>query len=183
VASSKGAYLDRPGTDTLNPFLLYMDRGTREFWSGQDPAEREVPRAAFYREATGQLHRAGVPLLAGSDAGIFTNIPGSALTRELELLVAAGLTPHEALTAATRTNADRLGFARSGRIDLGYRANLVLVEGDPLTDVSIVEHPDGVMVAGRWLDADRLGDLREGARQTSFLRSLRRGVALLISLR
>lgn len=168
VAASKGAYLNRPGVDTINPFLLFMDKGTRDFWSAQDPEKREAPRAAFYLKATRMLHEAGVPLIAGSDAGIFTNIPGSALVRELELLVKAGLSPHEALESATRISASTIGFEKTGQIAPGFRANLILVQEDPLEDISSVEYPSGVMVGGYWLDEPALERLRKGARQTSF---------------
>jgi len=124
------------------------------------------------------MHEAGVPLIVGTDAGVFTNIPGSSMTRELELLVQAGLTPFEALTAATRTSADALGFERTGQIAPGYRANLVLLREDPLGNISAVETPEGVMVRGYWLDKKGLEEMQEGARQTSFLRSARRAIEM-----
>lgn len=182
VAASKGAYLDRPGTDTINPLLKFLEKDTYEHWSRQDPSWREGPRAVFYRRATKMLHDAGVPLVAGTDAGIFTNIPGSAMTRELELLVEAGLTPHEALATATRNGGEILGFEKTGIIAPGWRANLLLLDGDPLADVSALENPAGVMIGGRWIDEGGLRKMREGARQTSFIRSARRAVALLLSL-
>jgi imidazolonepropionase-like amidohydrolase len=182
VAESKGAYLDRPGTETINPLLKRLEKGTYEFWSAQDPSAREGPRADFYLRATGMLHDAGVPLIAGSDAGIFTNIPGSALTRELELLVQAGLTPHEALAAATVTAAPAIGLPDRGQIAPGFRANLVLVPGDPLTDISSVERPSAVMTGGRWLDSRSLARLHEAARQTSELRTARHVLASLVEI-
>lgn len=181
VARSDGAYLDRPGVDTINPFLLFMDKGTRDFWSAQDPDRREAPRAEFYLKATRIMHEAGVPLILGTDAGIFTNIPGSSVTRELELYVEAGLTPHDALAAATRSGADALGWEKTGQIAPGYRANLVLLFDDPLKDVSAVEFPIGVMVRGYWLDEAGIEKLQDGARETSFLRSARRAIEMTLS--
>ncbi len=182
VANSRGEYLNRPGTDTINPLLKILDSGTYEFWSAMDPAPREAPRAAFYLKATKALHDAGVTLVAGTDAGIFTNIPGSAMTRELELLVKAGLTPYEALQTATVNAGEVLGFEKTGVIAPGYRANLILVDGDPLEDVSLVENPSAVMIGGKWLDAAKLADLRKGAAQTSIPRSARRAIAMLRDL-
>ncbi|MER6124239.1 SAM-dependent methyltransferase [Streptomyces sp. NPDC001795] len=88
-----------------------------------------------------RLHEAGVPLVAGTDAN---NAPGracpvvhgAALHRELELLVAAGLTPVEALKAATSTPARYFGLDDRGRIAPGLRADLLLVEGDPTVDIT-----------------------------------------------
>ena len=82
------------------------------------------------------LHAAGVTLLAGSDAPNPGTAHGASLHRELELLVEAGLTPIEALTAATATTARVFGLEGRGRIARGARADFVLVEGDPLTDVT-----------------------------------------------
>jgi len=87
------------------------------------------------------LHRAGVDILAGSD--VSDPIPilgglahGASLHHELQLLVAAGLKPMEALRAATSTPARRFGLTDRGRVVPGARADLVLVEGDPLTHIS-----------------------------------------------
>jgi imidazolonepropionase-like amidohydrolase len=182
VAETRGAYLDRPETDTINPLLKRLERDTYEFWSAQDPSAREGPRADFYLRATGMLHDAGVRLIAGSDAGIFTNIPGSALTRELELLVRAGLTPHEALATATATAGPAIGLPDRGQIASGFKANLVLLPGDPLTDIGTVERPTAVMTGGRWLDSRSLKQLRDAARQTSELRTARHLLASLLEI-
>lgn len=183
VAESGGVYLHRSGTDTLNPVIVGFEQDVYAYWSRQDPAAREGPRRAFYRQATGQLHAAGVPLLAGSDAGIFTNLPGSALIRELELLVASGLGPHEALRAATATPADVLGWTDRGRIAPGMRADLVLVRDNPLEDVSRLERPEAVMVGGVWLTRTDLDALEAASvTQQSRLRTWRRLAELLLSL-
>lgn len=176
VAQSDGAFLRRPGVETINPLLRFLERDTYRFWSAQDPQTREGPRAQFYLVATRLMHEAGVPLIAGSDAGIFTNIPGSELTRELELLVEAGLTPHEALTAATTTAGPPVGLPDRGRIAPGYRANLILLAGDPLADVGAVERPDAVMISGVWLDDEKLAELRRAARRASVVRSVYRAL-------
>lgn len=90
--------------------------------------------------------------------------------------MAAGLSPHDALSAATRANAEALGFERTGVVAPGYRANLVLLAGNPLTQISAVETPSGVMVGGHWLDEAGLEDMRRAARDTSFIRSLWRAL-------
>ncbi|TDC75050.1 amidohydrolase family protein [Streptomyces hainanensis] len=86
--------------------------------------------------AAGALHRAGVPLLAGTDATPFAPTHGESMHRELALLTSAGLTPEEALAAATSVPARHFGLADRGRIAPGLRADLLLVDGDPTRDVS-----------------------------------------------
>ncbi len=181
IAESDGAYLERPGSETINPFVRFVEQGAESYWSGADASRYERPHTDFFVTATGLLHDAGVPLIAGTDAGGFGIIPGASLARELELLVDAGLSPHEALAAATRVSAEVLGFAETGRIAPGYRANLSLLPADPLQDVGAVERPVGVMIRGEWLDTDRLARLRAAAADASFVRSLWRALRMLIS--
>lgn len=182
VAETRGAYLERAGSETINPLVRLFERGAEEYWSGVDPSAYEGPHAEFFGVATGLLHEAGVALIAGSDAGGFALIPGASLARELELLVEAGLSPHEALAAATRISAEVLGFERTGVIAPGYRANLALLPEDPLVRIGAVEHPDGVMVRGYWLGEDGLEGLRQAARDTSLLRSVWRALRMKLSL-
>ena len=87
------------------------------------------------------LHKAGVDILAGSDVSeplpILGGLAhGASLHNELQLLVKAGLTPIEALRAATSTPARRFGLTDRGRIVPGARADLLLVDGDPTTNIS-----------------------------------------------
>lgn len=172
IAETNGAYLDRQGSETINPLTRYFERGSEEFWSGVDPSGYERPHADFFLTATGFLHEAGVPLIAGTDSGSFGIIPGASLADELELLVEAGLTPHAALASATRVSADILGFKRTGVIAPGYRANLVLLRADPLDQIDAVAFPSGVMIGGQWIDETELDELRAAAADTSFARSL-----------
>ncbi|HEY0513329.1 MAG TPA: amidohydrolase family protein [Thermoanaerobaculia bacterium] len=86
--------------------------------------------------AVHQLQKAGVPILAGTDAPNPGTAHGASLHRELELLVRAGLSPAEALTAATANPARAFGLKDRGRIAPGLRADLVLVKGDPTTDIT-----------------------------------------------
>jgi hypothetical protein len=86
-------------------------------------------------EAVRQLKAAGVPILAGSDAPNFGTAHGASLHRELELLVQAGLSPTEALAAATSVPAVTFGLTDRGRIKTGSRADLLLVQGNPVADI------------------------------------------------
>ena len=82
------------------------------------------------------LHAAGVPLLAGTDAPGPATAHGVSIHQELGLLARAGLTPLQALAAATALPAAKFGLADRGRIAKTYRADLILVEGDPTTRIA-----------------------------------------------
>jgi imidazolonepropionase-like amidohydrolase len=98
------------------------------------------------------LHAAGAGLLLGSDAPQIYNVPGFSTHRELESLVAAGLTPYQALETGTRNVARYFGTEReTGTVERGKRADLVLLEADPLVDIRNTTKRAGVMVRGRWL--------------------------------
>ncbi len=93
---------------------------------------------------------AGVPLLAGTDAGIGAVEPGISLDEELALLVEAGLSPFQALQAATSGAARFFGLDdQLGTIEVGKRADLILLDGNPLDDINAVRHPVGMIQRGR----------------------------------
>lgn len=87
------------------------------------------------RENIRRLHAAGVSILAGSDAPNPNTAHGASLHEELEQLVRAGLSNQDALIAGTSGPARAFGLHDRGRIATGLRADLLLVEGDPLTDI------------------------------------------------
>ncbi len=102
-------------------------------------------------DSVGALHAAGVPILAGSDAPNPGTTHGASIHRELELLVRAGLTPLQALHAATAAPADAFGLDDRGRIAPGLKADLVLVRGDATEDVRATRN-----IAAIWKDGVRL---------------------------
>ena len=96
------------------------------------------PKPAILADAIANvraLHAAGVDILAGTDAGNPGTTHGASMHGELELLVRAGLTPTEALAAATSVPARRFNLGDRGRIAPGQRADLVMVDGDPTRDI------------------------------------------------
>ena len=113
-------------------------------------------------ELVRELVAAGAPLLAGTDTPNPYVVPGASLHQELALLVAAGLTPYAALRSATIDAADFLGDVHDGRIAAGARADLVILDADPLADIHAIDKIDGVMVHGTWLSADKLRALHDG---------------------
>ena len=98
--------------------------------------------------AVAALHHAGVPILAGTDAPAPGTAHGLSLHRELELLVRSGLTPLDALTAATFGPARAFGFYDRGRIAEGLRADLILVNGDPTIDITATRNIVGIWKLG-----------------------------------
>jgi imidazolonepropionase-like amidohydrolase len=116
------------------------------------PAQVGTRAMASLRRASAvvpQLHRAGIPVLLGSDLVV----PGHTIHRELELAVQAGLTPMEAIRAATDGAAKAFGMEReSGTVQTGKRADLVVLGGDPLQDITAVRRVHLVITAGRAFD-------------------------------
>jgi len=105
------------------------------------------------RLLVGELYAAGARLLAGTDSGIDATQPGTSLHDELDQLVASGLTPLDALRAATTWPAEFLErVGEIGTVSPGARADLVLVDGDPRDDVAVLRHPRAVMLRGAWLE-------------------------------
>ncbi len=97
------------------------------------------------------MQRAGVIILAGSDGGK----PGESLHQELELLVASGLTPAQALRSATIEPARYLGAASLGAVEQGKTADLVILDGDPLADIRNTRKIAAVVLGGKYLASSK----------------------------
>jgi imidazolonepropionase-like amidohydrolase len=112
-------------------------------------ARRAVP---IFKANTGKMRSAGVKLAVGTDAGgpVGYNFQGYNTPREVELLVEAGLSPMEALVAATRTGAEVIGVANEvGTIEPGKRADLLLLAANPLDDIRNLRRIETVVQAGQ----------------------------------
>ena len=143
------------------PEMRYVAPGTRAEWA---KTKSSLLREAGASEASARrvmqvrrklikaLHAGGAGLLLGSDAPQIYNVPGFSIHRELAVLVAAGLSPYQALETGTRNVAVFYGTLRTtGTIAVGKRADLVLLEANPLVDVKNTTRRAGVMLRGRWL--------------------------------
>ena len=107
---------------------------------------------ALRRRFIKALHDAGVPFLLGSDAPQLWNVPGFSSHRELAALVAAGLTPYQALRTGTVNVAKYLKEeGRSGVVRRGARADLILLDANPLQNIANSLRIEGVVVNGRWI--------------------------------
>lgn len=134
------------------PFILaakFRDMG------GNTTADQMRERMAQSLAVIGALHRAGVTIVPGSDTGLV----GYGLHREIEIYVEAGMTPMEAIQSATIVSARAMGLDReSGTIEAGKRADLILVDGNPLEDIRNLRKVSRVIVNGRLYNPDALWD-------------------------
>ncbi len=142
----------------LQPFRRANNRYVRnsEEWV---PSVQE--RFEIEKRITRMLHEAGVTLLAGTDASTTAVFPGASLITDIELLVEAGLKPVDALRAATTNPGELfercLGSAtKVGSLKVGYEADLVLLDRNPLDDVGALRDLGGVMLDGHWFDKAQL---------------------------
>ncbi|HTU13160.1 MAG TPA: amidohydrolase family protein [Allosphingosinicella sp.] len=136
------------------------------------PIQRSMIAATFPRtrpnilvnalESVRRLHAAGVVILAGTDAPNPTTAHGPSMHEELELLVRAGMTPAEAISAATARPAAFFGTADRGRIAVGLRADLLLVEGDPLADITATRRIAGIWKNGFPVDRAAIPQMPAG---------------------
>ena len=140
--------------------LRYVPKEMRDSWLKaradlQSSPQYKPKQARQFIEVRGRLIKAlndgGAGLLLGSDSPQWFNVPGFAIHRELAILVDSGLTPYEALATGTRNVGSFLGDERHGVIAEGARADLILLEANPLDNVANVQRRAGVMVGSRWL--------------------------------
>ncbi|HEY9244266.1 MAG TPA: amidohydrolase family protein [Streptosporangiaceae bacterium] len=102
------------------------------------------------KRRTAQMHAAGVRIVSGSDAGIATAKPHGLLPLSVAFLVEGGVSTVDALASATALAADACGVGdRTGRLRAGYDADLLVVDGDPVADISCLSRPAAVFAAGR----------------------------------
>ena len=109
------------------------------------------------QQALAALHRGGVRILMGTDAPQQFSVPGFSLHREFPRMRAAGMTPYEILVSGTRNVGDY--FQRNdafGTIAVGRRADLLLLDADPLADIANLQRIAGVMARGRWVPQDEI---------------------------
>jgi imidazolonepropionase-like amidohydrolase len=150
---------------TKDDRLKYMPPWFKNSWAGNTQALQRMTamaprmRLAYQHslKTVTALHKAGVPILAGTDTTNPYCFPGFSLHDELALLVEAGLTPMEALQAATRGPAACLGLLDTlGTLEVGKRADLVLLDADPLTDIRHTLKINAVILGGKLLPRGEL---------------------------
>lgn len=159
------ALLSRPERSLVDPVRQMTWRSKFNRLRAQATGKTEYFRSSLMhmQRIVRGLNDNGVRLLAGTDAGEIPGlVPGAELHRELELLVASGMTSYEALSAATRNPGDYLkNGLKFGRISTGCQADLVLLDNNPLTAISNTRSIAGVMVRGTWLPKSALDSMIE----------------------
>ena len=151
------------------PAMRWIPEATRAQWRegierirSRMPPESGEQFVEVRRQLIGALHEAGAPILLGADAPQILSIPGDAIHHELEIYVASGLSPAEALATGTINVARYLGQPeRYGCLQPGCVADLVLLRANPLEEISHSRSIEGVMRAGRWFDRDALDRMLE----------------------
>ena len=137
-------------TSTLSVFASWETFGRTtaiERFTAEEGRQRIAKRKEGAYASVASAKRAGVRIATGSDFG-GGSVRAGHLAWEVELLVAAGLTPREALAAATRAGGELLGIDHAGRVEKGLPADLVLVHGDPLSDARALWRVWAVFQAG-----------------------------------
>ncbi len=161
---------DEGALDRL-PELTYVTPATLNEWKQEQRESQhhtapssQAPRLIALRDRVLKAcSDAGVPILLGSDAPQAFNVPGFSAHREMQAMVKAGLTPWQVVESATVGPARFLGLAaESGTVEVGKRADLLLVDGDPLADVANIARISAVMLNGRWLGRAELDSILAG---------------------
>jgi hypothetical protein len=154
--------------------LKYIPAADRQWWSPQKNffARYRTPEYIIYKkrlferelQLVGDMHRAGVRFMTGTDLSGAYVFAGFSVHHEMELLVLAGLTPLEALQAATKNPAIFLGEEKtSGTVEAGKVANLVLLEANPLDNIHNTQRINAVIVKGEYLSKQKLQSLLDQA--------------------
>ena len=161
VLWENGIIATRPSEDLLGEWteVQYMPPDTVQRWSqavdqrvenSNLDAAREV--AALRRRLLKALHDGGVRVYLGTDSPQIFSVPGFSIHREMRLYVEVGLTPYDVLESGTRMVAEYFDAASDfGTVEVGKRADLLLLEGNPLEDIGNVARRAGVMVNGHWI--------------------------------
>jgi imidazolonepropionase-like amidohydrolase len=147
--------INLPSLKYVHPLMQSKWLNSNNYNTGTTPDRMAyVDRIAdFNIRIVKAFKEAGVPIVAGTDSGVSGVVWGFSLHDELELLVQAGLTPQEALTSSTRLPANWLGIDdKIGTIETGKYADLILLDANPLNDISNTRKISGVFVNGQWVD-------------------------------
>ena len=168
--------LDSESLDYMNPLIKKVDSKNQfERWFNakqEDPetVDRIKKQHDFHISIVKKLHDAGVNIICGTDAGIGVTLPGYSIHRELSFYKQAGLSNYEVLKTATVNASQTHSIMKQlGTIEIGKIANLLLVDNNPLIELSTLENPSHVVVKGRLIDRDKLDSFQEKARNRSNL--------------
>ena len=155
-------YLNRLDDKKINPLIRYLGHQSLDGWTNPHPDGRDwtIRKYKFMERVVQILRRNGVTLLLGTDTGPNLTVPGETLHDEIRLLSALGLTNFEIISSATADPARVFGIKNRGTIEIGAEAELLLVERNPLEDLSSLRAPIGVLTNGRWYNEEELEKIR-----------------------
>lgn len=160
----------------INPLIKKVDsRAQFERWYNTKLIDSSIVSTIkkqhdFHLEIINRLHKVGVTIICGTDAGIGVTVPGFSIHQELAFYKEAGLSNYEVLKTAT-VNASKTHSIMNemGSIEVGKIANLILLEDNPLFDLSALRNPTAVFIKGRKLDRETLDSFEDEARNRSNL--------------
>lgn len=154
LASDDARFASAYWRDVMSPEKNFFRASMGPDYAANEPYFRS--ESERLQDLTFRLNEAGIPLMLGTDA-VGLVAPGVSVHQELELLVEAGLSPFEALQTATVVPAEWLEESDSrGQIAVGMEADLVLLDGNPLADISATRKVAGVVTGGTWYSHDAL---------------------------
>ncbi len=167
ISVQKQSYIDSIPSEYTSPIIALEEKHNQvKRWleSPATMAEHNKKTLAFLQEITLKLYQAEVTLLIGSDSGVLLSPHGLATHKEMELLQQAGLPIIAILRAATVNAAKALGREKQlGQIAVGYNADLILSDQNPLEDLKTLQHPDFVIKHGQLFSREALEQLRSKA--------------------
>lgn len=150
------------------PEMAYADSASLAWWRSLTGTRVRTSNSLYYTFETSllkTLRTTGTRFLLGTDAANPLMVAGFSVHDELETLVRdGGFSPWDALSTATRNVGEFLGDPLVGRVVVGAPADLVLVDGDPLANITVLRTPAGVMTSGRWFARAQLDSMLAGLR-------------------
>lgn len=167
ISIHKQHYIDALPEDYISPVTSLEEKQNQvKRWlnSSTEMAEHNQKTLAFLQNITRQLYNSGLVLLVGSDCGVLLSPHGLATHKEMELMHQSGLPTIAVLRAATINAAKALGKESAlGQVAIGYRADLILSEHNPLENLITLQNPDAVVKHGRLFPKAELEQLRQKA--------------------
>lgn len=159
-----------------DPEYKYLSPGIRQVWKNNDPnkrqnleqfKEREKVKYEFVKKLTGSLNDAGVQLLTGTDCCLPGLFPGKSMLLDIAELKSAGLSNYDCLAAATRNPGQFIYHyaatgkdERFGQVSVGFRADLLLLDKNPLESLENLSSISAVILRGKYYDTSYLGSRR-----------------------
>ncbi len=178
IVTLRGNYFSNDTVFTNDERLKYMSKGTRDYW--QEEKEKNLKRFtesdwqnkrtryAIEKQIIKILWQEKVPILAGTDSDNPYAFPGFSLHGEIALFVEFGMTPMDALRTATINPVKYLNMTDSlGTIEPGKRADMILLNGNPLTNIANTKNIFGVMINGKLFTSGELDKMKETVIKTN----------------